>query len=46
MANWLKKLNDAGNETVQKVKDSAEISKINAAIQKELSNQEKIFSLM
>lgn len=44
MANFFEKINKTGQETVQKVKDSTEISKINTLIQAEQKEQEKLFA--
>ena len=44
MANFFEKINKTGYETMQKVKDSTEISKINALIQAEQIEQEKLFA--
>ena len=44
MANFLKKLNKTGQETVQMVNDTTEISKINALIQQCKSEKEQIYT--
>lgn len=44
MATFLEKLNKTGHDTVQKVKDSTEISRINTLIQAEQNEQIKIFA--
>lgn len=43
MANFFKKINKTSQETVQKVKDSTEISRFNTQIQAEQKEQEKLF---
>ena len=44
MANFLEKLSKTGQETVQKVKDTTEISKINAAIQQCENEKEQTYA--
>lgn len=44
MATFLEKLNKTGHDTVQKVKDSTEISRITSLIQAEQNEQIKIFA--
>lgn len=44
MANFFEKINKTSHDTVQKVKDSTEISRINTLIQTEQDEQTKIFT--
>lgn len=44
MANFFEKLNKTGQETMQKVKDTTEISKINALIQQSESEKEQTYA--
>ena len=44
MANFFEKINKAGQETVQKVKENTEINKITSLIQAEEKEKEKVFA--